>query len=464
MTSQALPWLPMGQAAGASVLRWSALSRPQRYEAYNRWSLYTLFGFVPLLGLAILANGQGPWSAEQAGAYLAVLSGHTLICFLAARGAFNHMVGYRAAPRALLYLLGGSVLAGLAVIVLVYPAMLTTEFHDEALFAILLITVSALVAVSPIMNVWMVLLAGLVIAALAGALTALNGAVTGIVPAVVTSLCLALALGITMRISMWTVMVVWDLDRSRQVAARLAVAEERLRFSRDLHDVFGRTLSTVAVKSELAAALAERDDPRGVQEMLAVRELAEDGLKEVRAVVQGYRAADLPTELVGARSLLLASGIEARVAGEDLQLPSGAQHALAWVVREGVTNVVRHSSATECTIELRAREGGYHVRIANDGVADSGVRAPLRVGPAAGSGLRGLAERLSAVGGTVRTPPTEPGWFVLSAWVPAGVTASTDLPADVPASADEATPTGVRTYADVPGSAEASAEQYSESR
>ena len=433
MTSHALPWFPMGQA-GASVLRWSALSRPQRFEAYNRWSLYTLFGMVPLLGLALLANGQEPWSAGQAGAYLTGVIGHTLICLLVARGAFNHMVGYRAAPRALPYLLGGSVLAGLAVVVLVYPGTLSTEFHDEALFAALLITVSALVAISPMINVWMVVLAALAIAAMAGTLTALSGAVTGIAPAVVSSLCLALALGVTMRISMWTVMVVWDLDRSRQVAARLAVAEERLRFSRDLHDVFGRTLSTVAVKSELAAALAERDDPRGVQEMLAVRELAEDGLKEVRAVVQGYRAADLPTELLGARSLLSASGIEARVAGEDLQLPSGAQHALAWVVREGVTNVVRHSRATECTIELRAREGGYHVRIENDGVADSGGSARLPAGPAGGSGLRGLAERLAAVGGTVHTPPAEPGWFVLSAWVPADVAA--DMPADVPAQAD----------------------------
>src|SRR5690625_6761662 len=98
--------------------------------------------------------------------------------------------------------------------------------------------------------------------------------------------------------SAWMVLVVWDMDRRRAVDARLAVAEEQLRFSRDLHDVFGRTLSTVAVKSELAAALAERDDPRGVQEMLAVRELGEDGVGGVRGVVKGYRGGDLPAEVV----------------------------------------------------------------------------------------------------------------------------------------------------------------------
>src|SRR5699024_10969151 len=107
--------------------------------------------------------------------------------------------------------------------------------------------------------------------------------------------------------------------------------------------------------------------------------------------VQGYRAADLPTEMVGARSILTASGIDARVAGEHLHLPEPVQQALAWVVREGVTNVVRHADATECVIELGERGDGYGLRISNDGVT------PAEGAGATGSGLRGLTERLGAL-------------------------------------------------------------------
>src|SRR5690606_9016579 len=106
------------------------------------------------------------------------------------------------------------------------------------------------------------------------------------------------------RISAWMLGVVWEQERTRTVHARLAVAEERLRFSRDLHDVVGRTLSAIAVKSELAAELARRGQEGAVDQMLEVRELAQDSLKEARSVVAGYRTADLAAELEGDRLLL----------------------------------------------------------------------------------------------------------------------------------------------------------------
>jgi two-component system sensor histidine kinase DesK len=203
----------------------------------------------------------------------------------------------------------------------------------------------------------------------------------------------------TVRLSMWIVEVVRELEESRAVAGRLAVAEERLRISRDMHDVVGRALSAVAVKSELSAALARRGDPRAADEMDEVRTLAHESLREVRGVVAGYRSADLATELAGARSVLRAAGIAVRVVGDVPALDAPRQEALAWVVREAVTNVVRHSDATECRLDLdvdrSADVPAVVLRIVNDGVAPGAVRA------SDGNGLAGLRERLVAVDGTL---------------------------------------------------------------
>nr|WP_241744519.1 histidine kinase [Cellulosimicrobium arenosum] len=190
--------------------------------------------------------------------------------------------------------------------------------------------------------------------------------------------------------------VVWEQERHRVVHARLAVAEERLRFSRDLHDVFGRTLSVVAVKSELAAELASRGRPGAEEQMLEVRRIAQDALREVRAVVAGYRATDLPAELAGARSVLRSAGIDTTVHGEGTPVGAQAQEALAWAVREAVTNVVRHSDARSCTITLHRDDASSVVEVVNDGV-------PVGAVAGRGSGLVGLAERLDGAGGRIET-------------------------------------------------------------
>src|SRR5690606_30179659 len=106
------------------------------------------------------------------------------------------------------------------------------------------------------------------------------------------------------RASVWMLGVMWELEGSRRTQAQLAVAEERLRFARDLHDVLGRNLSVMALKSALAAQLSRRGRPGAEAEMMAVRDIAQESLREVREVVHGYRAADLTSELAGARSVL----------------------------------------------------------------------------------------------------------------------------------------------------------------
>ena len=129
----------------------------------------------------------------------------------------------------------------------------------------------------------------------------------------------------TVRISLWLLQVVTELDQARSAQAALAVAEERLRFSRDVHDVLGRRLSTIAVQSELAATLAERGDERAGARMLEVRAVAHEALREARELARGYRAIDLDQELEGARSLLRSAGIEVRLAVDGV--PAAWQEA-----------------------------------------------------------------------------------------------------------------------------------------
>ena len=208
-----------------------------------------------------------------------------------------------------------------------------------------------------------------------------------------------------------------ELDRSRTAHARLSVAEERLRFARDLHDVLGRNLSLIAVQSELAAELARRGDQDAAGQMLQVRQVAHESLREMRAVVSGYRTADLGTELAGAQDVLRSAGVSCRVIGDAAGLPADVQAALGWVVREGTTNIIRHSDATACTIELHLLDSpgaprAVTLRMDNDRVhtLDAG---------SGGSGLAGLGERLAGLGGSITTGHPRNGHFRLEASLPA---------------------------------------------
>ncbi|MDI6627000.1 MAG: histidine kinase [Rhodococcus sp. (in: high G+C Gram-positive bacteria)] len=213
-------------------------------------------------------------------------------------------------------------------------------------------------------------------------------------------------LACTLQLSAWLLRIVTELDATRDAAAALSVAEERLRFSRDLHDVVGRALSAIAVKSELAATLARRGDDRAAGQMDEVRILAQESMADARQLVRGYRSVDVASELDGARSLLSAAGISTELVGETSVLSERAAEAAAWVVREGVTNILRHSTATYCRIELTDSS----IRLINDRPGASSERDD-------GTGLSGLRERLVAVGGTLTAEKTSEE-FTLTATLP----------------------------------------------
>jgi two-component system sensor histidine kinase DesK len=194
------------------------------------------------------------------------------------------------------------------------------------------------------------------------------------------------------------------LAQARSEVARLSAENERTRIARDLHDLLGHSLTTITVKAGLAHRLGDVDPVRAVQEIAEVETLARRSLSDVRAAVAGYREATLAGELATGRELLRAAGI-------DADLPSAvdavdlAHHELfGWVVREGLTNVVRHSHARACAIHL-TRAG---IEIVDDGEGAGGAGAESR---GEGSGLAGLGERVAAAGGVLEAGPRTPrGW------------------------------------------------------
>ncbi|MGY6023701.1 sensor histidine kinase [Streptomyces spinosirectus] len=212
------------------------------------------------------------------------------------------------------------------------------------------------------------------------------------------------------RCGAWTLSVLWEAERAREVEARLAVAEERLRFGRDLHDVMGRNLAVIALKSELAVQLARRGRPEAVDQMIEVQRIAQESQREVRDVVRGYREADLGVELAGAQGVLNAAGIACAVRGEAGGLDGEVQSALGWVVREATTNVLRHGDAAQCDIALARDEERVVLTVENDGACAAAAGG--------GSGLAGLRERLSAVGGTLEAGPAGGSLFRVVAEVP----------------------------------------------
>jgi two-component system, NarL family, sensor histidine kinase DesK len=187
-----------------------------------------------------------------------------------------------------------------------------------------------------------------------------------------------------------------ELREARDELARNAVAEERLRFARDLHDLLGHSLSLIALKSELAGRLAERDPARAREEMADVEAAARRALAEVRDAVSGYRQVSLAQALAEARSALSAAGITLRAPAAVASLPGPVDAVLGWVVREATTNVLRHSGAGTVAVELAVSEDGATLTVIDDGRG-----APATGG--GGTGLAGLAERAAALGGSVES-------------------------------------------------------------
>jgi two-component system sensor histidine kinase DesK len=193
-----------------------------------------------------------------------------------------------------------------------------------------------------------------------------------------------------------------ELHTTRGELARRAVTEERLRLARDLHDLLGHTLSLITLKSELAGRLIERQPVQAAQEIHAVEHTARQGLREVREAIAGYRQPVLRRELDGARQMLEAAGMTCTVEDTAETLPPATDAVLAWAVREGVTNVIRHSRARLCTIRVKNENGKASAEVINDG-----YREPERdlTHNHTGSGLVGLTERVTAQGGQIEAGP-----------------------------------------------------------
>jgi two-component system sensor histidine kinase DesK len=228
-----------------------------------------------------------------------------------------------------------------------------------------------------------------------------------------------------------------QLRRTRAELARAAVAEERLRIARDLHDLLGHSLSLITLKAELAGRVMGSDPDRAAREVAELESVARQSLSDVREAVAGFRQPDLAGELTAARQLLDAAGIASDISSADTAvLPQPVDSALAWAIREGATNVVRHSKATLVTIRVSISAEAATAEISDNGPAEptglaSGSAAPvLTPGPDGrssasrprasftGSGLAGLAERVRSLGGNIAAGSVEPQGFLLRVVVP----------------------------------------------
>ncbi|MFF3512907.1 sensor histidine kinase [Streptomyces sp. NPDC002573] len=206
-----------------------------------------------------------------------------------------------------------------------------------------------------------------------------------------------------------------ELRAAREELARRAVEEERLRFSRDLHDLLGHTLSVIVVKSEAARRLAPRNMEAALAQVTDIESVGRQALTEIREAVTGYREGSLATELDRARSALTAAGIEPRVRRSGAPLAPQAEALLGWVVREAVTNAVRHSGAAHCRITIEGTPERVRLTVDDDGAGAPAQPAPEGVG---GTGLQGLTERLAAAGGSLRAGPSPRGGFTVTAELP----------------------------------------------
>jgi two-component system sensor histidine kinase DesK len=212
--------------------------------------------------------------------------------------------------------------------------------------------------------------------------------------------------------------VVAELRAAREALAQRAVAEERLRFARDLHDLLGHSLSLIALKSELAGRLLPVAPERAAKEIGEAEVVARRALREVREAVAGYRQPTLVEELHGAEEMLAAAGIACQIENGIGLLPKSVEAVLAWTVREGATNVIRHSRAQHCTIRLARDHDLVRAEISDDGQGAASARDGTR-GSSGGSGLSGLAERVTAFAGAdFAAGPRPEGGFRLRVSLP----------------------------------------------
>ncbi|MFG1645332.1 sensor histidine kinase [Amycolatopsis sp. NPDC049252] len=234
----------------------------------------------------------------------------------------------------------------------------------------------------------------------------------------------AVMIGLAVFGLLWLARLVTELDETRRRLAEMALAEERLRFARDLHDLLGMSLSAIALKSELTARVLPLDRDRATEELVEVLQLTRQALSDVRSVASGYRELSLDSESRAARSVLVAADVRVRMEMLQDELPTPVRTVLAVVLREGVTNVLRHSSVESCEIAMRRSDAGVTLEIVNDGVTDTDPSpAPASANGASrdvspGTGIGNLTHRVADLGGELTAGVEADGRFRLRAVVP----------------------------------------------
>ncbi|MFJ8624308.1 sensor histidine kinase [Kitasatospora sp. NPDC093550] len=402
------------------IRRWKGYGKPQRAELYFRWSLYLMAFFtLPISLLASAASASRPGSETVLRVALVLTLASVLVTLRAYRTSLDHYLKRPTDHRRWLIVNTVLTVSGSWALLLLGPSSGGDANPHGPPFTAVIAAALAGSAVGPLSVglplswVWaagpgllLLITPALLLAGVAPSTTAgwLVGAIIGTV--VLSASCRSFA---------WLTAIVWELDGAREAQSRLAVAEERLRFSRDLHDVMGRNLTTIALKSELAVQLARRGRPEAAEQMAEVQKIAQESQREVRDVIRGYRTADLHAEAIGARAVLRSADVACEIdLGEQAdELPPRVQSVFGWVIREATTNVLRHSEAGRCLIRLSREDGHAVLELENDGVP--AVPLPSQGG---GTGLNGLRERLAAHDGELTVTPAEGGVFRLLATVP----------------------------------------------
>lgn len=208
--------------------------------------------------------------------------------------------------------------------------------------------------------------------------------------------------------------LVVELHAARAEMAKMAVVRERLRFARDLHDLLGYSLSAITLKSELTHRLVTKNPAQAKDELVEILGIARQALADVRTVSSSYRELSIEDECRSARWVLAAADVEVRMKLDYRDLPVAVSTVLATVLREGVTNLLRHSKAEWCEVTVRQTQQLVTIEIVNDGVRqvshDSGSHG--------GGGLQNLSSRAAELGGELMAERTGDDEFRLRATIP----------------------------------------------
>lgn len=211
--------------------------------------------------------------------------------------------------------------------------------------------------------------------------------------------------------SAWIVRALDEVYATRVELAQAAVSRERSRLSRDLHDLLGQSLTAVSLKGDLALALLPTDPRAAEEEIRGLAEVAREALRGTLTITRSEHVVSLRAEIERAAQLLQAAGVDTRLDVSLTNVPDEAGQVLAWATREGVTNLLRHSAASNCSITAIRQNGNLRLEITNDGVVDDHHHDE-------GSGLLGIGERAAELGGCTSAQLLDGGRFVLCVEVP----------------------------------------------